>query len=153
MCESKLSKELSAEHAKLAQAELQELVLSEMRAPFGPRFFLAQLAAFVRDRCPEPAEHLPRVDLWIDGERVGICHVMAITPLWVAVAARGDEEDARMRTELIPYSSIGRVTIGRAVTGGRGAGFEQEHRPFVIGPHEMTPEEAIAAVAKSPAEG
>lgn len=150
MRESKLAKELSVEQTAVAQAELQELVLTEMRAPFGPRFFLTQLSAFVRDCCPDPAEHLPRVDLWVNGEPIGVCHLMAVTPLWIAVAARGEENGARMRTEMIPYSSIGRVTIGRTAPGGHGIGFEQAHRPLVVGPREMTPEEAIAAVAKAP---
>lgn len=117
---------------------------------FGPQFFLAHLAAFVRERCPDPAERLPHVELWLaGGETVTLCHVIAVGPRWVAVAARvrGAHGDAmEMRTELIPYELIGRVTISGGPARGRGIGFEQTRPPAII-EDARTPEEVLLAAA------
>lgn len=131
-----------------SRAALEELLQADARSPFGPRFFLEQLAAFVRERCPESSERLPRVDLWVHGEPIAICHVMAVAPRWVAVAARADHEDSEMRTELVVYESIGRVTISGAAPGPRTIGFRQEHRPVVLHHDHLSPEEALAAAAR-----
>ena len=150
MSEPKLSEELATDREAGVRAALQELALTEARCPFGPRFFLGQLAAFVRNHCPDPAEHLPQLELWASGERISVCHIVAITPYWIAIAARSDIEDSKMRTELVPYESIGRVTIGRAPAGTRSVGFDVERRPVVIDTKGMSPEEALASVAQSP---
>ncbi len=48
--------------------------------PFGPSFFLSYLARFVRDRCPESAEHLPTVQILLgDGETLDLCHVIGVS--------------------------------------------------------------------------
>ena len=108
-------------------------VLRSVRCAFGPQFFLGHLAAFARDRCPAPEEQLPRVDLWVLGEPLAVCHVVAVSPSWVAVAVRDrHERDAEMRTELIPYDAITRVTIGAPVSRGRGMGFDCTHEPKII---------------------
>lgn len=135
------------------RAAIEELLRADARSPFGPRFFLQQLGAFVRERCPEPAERLPRVDLWVHGEPIAVCHVMAVSPRWVAVAARADHEHAEMRTELIVYESIGRVTISGAPPGPRTIGFHQVNRPVLIDDAEMSPEDALAVAQLAPKTG
>lgn len=83
-------------------------------APFGPAFFKTQLAAFVRDRCPDPAEALPAVEIHLEGgESLEVCHVIRLTPAWVALAVNDREalESVTMRTEIVPYSQIRRATI------------------------------------------
>lgn len=100
---------------------------------FGPSFFVSQLAPFVRDRCPSPEEGLPRVLIHLTGgELLDVCHVMALSPRWVALAVF--DEDARMRTELVPYGSIARLAIcaPRASADDRKVGFRQATGPTVI---------------------
>jgi len=121
-------------------------LLRAVRCPFGPQFFLEQLAAFVRDRCPDPGEQLPRVDLWYLGEPLAVCHVVAVAPSWVAVAVRDRHaHDADMRTELIPYETISRVTIGAPVSRSRGVGFDCAHRPEIV--EDAQPPSRLLAVA------
>lgn len=118
-----------------SRREEQQLaqLLRAVRCPFGPQFFIEQLAAFVRERCPDPGEQLPRVDLWYGGEPLAVCHVIAVAPSWVAVAVRDrHSHDAEMRTELISYEMISRVTIGAPVSRSRGIGFDCAHRPEIV---------------------
>lgn len=131
-----------------ADAERQAIarLLQPSQAPFGPRFFLAQLAGFLRDRCPDPSARLPRLELCIAGaESITVCHVIALSPQWVAVAAGA--RDAPMRTEIIPYESIMRVTIGSRPPGG--IGFDSRRRPLVVADRPMSPEEALATAASA----
>jgi len=122
-------------------------LLSEARCPFGPRFFLTQLAAFVRESCPAPGE-LPRVDLWIDGEPHTICHVVTIAPRWIALAVwHGRGETARMSTEIVPYELIARVTIG-AVSRAHAIGFAQLAPPAVVDDARTSPEETLDRLAR-----
>ena len=107
-------------------------LLRSFRCPFGPTFFLEQLTRFLRDRCPEPTERLPHVELWVGGEPMTVCHIVAIAPAWVAVAVRDRNEESEMRTELIPYETIARVTLGAPVARTRGVGFDAEHKPVVL---------------------
>ncbi len=136
--------------AAVDEAAITAMLRAARGHGFGPQFFLAHLAAFVRDRCPDPSEHLPHVQLWLaGGERVTICHVIAVGPQWVAIAARADDaRDGRMemQTELIPYELIGRVTISGGPTRGRGIGFAQLHPPTII-ENERTPEQVFLAAA------
>lgn len=125
------------------------------RAPFGPGFFLGQLRAFARDRCPDPGELLPSVELHLaTGEILDLCHVMGLAPAFVALAvreARGGSgaDGAPMRTELVPYAFITRVTI-RPVRGtGPHVGFSQGHAPEVL-PQARPPEEMLRAAAGAP---
>lgn len=140
----------STEPTVIDEAAMTALLRTAGPHGFGPLFFLGQLAAFVRERCPDPAEHLPRVDLRLaDGEVVAICHVIAVGPRWVAVAARDrdvGEHGMTMRTELIPYELIARVTISGASSRGHGIGFEQVHPPAVV-ETQRTPEEILLAAA------
>jgi hypothetical protein len=120
-------------------------------APFGPGFFLGQLGAFARERCPDPAEALPVVELHLmTGEVLDLCHIMGLAPTFAALAvregARAGTGDAPMRTELVPYGLIARVTI-RAVRGAGGhVGFDVNCAPDTraLG---STPEEALRAAA------
>jgi len=124
-----------------------ETVIHEVgaRCPFGPGFFVGRLGRLVRERCPDPGEGLPSVQLHLhDGERLDLCHVIGFAPLWVALAVR-EHDSHTMRTELVPYESIVRITIGALGEKGRGMGFDQSHAPMAI---VMTPEEALRAAGK-----
>lgn len=124
------------DHAQLAR------LLAETHCSFGPRFFLTQLAAFVRERCPDPGE-LPRVDLWIDGEPHTICHVITIAPRWLALAVwNGRGESATMSTEIVPYELISRVTIG-AVSRAHAIGFAQLSPPSLVDDETTTSPDQI----------
>lgn len=139
------------EPVRLSRREEQQLAqfLRAVRYPFGPQFFIEQLAAFVRDRCPDPGEQLPRVDLWYAGEPLAICHVIAVAPSWVALAVRDRHaHDAEMRTELIPYEMINRVTIGAPVSRSRGIGFDCAHRPAIV-EDVQAPTRMLEALAQS----
>lgn len=109
--------------------------------PFGPAFFLTQLAAFVRDRCPDPAEGLPHVQIHLfGGELLDVCHVIGLGPSWTALAVF--ENDGTMRTELVPYGAIVRVTVRSGPEDGR-VGFKQGREPVL----PMSPEEALRTAA------
>lgn len=127
------------------------LVELSARYAFGPLLFLGQLAAYVRERCPDPGEALPQVELHLhDGSVVDVCHVIAVGPRWVAIAARDPGARARMHTVLLPYEAIGRVTIRAAGAQGQAPGFEQRHEPRIIADLTGSAEEALRAAATAP---
>lgn len=79
--EKKPTRELEAGPPAAALAEMLR------EPPFGPGLFLGQLVAFVRDRCPDPSEGLPVVEVHLaDGEVLDLCHIIGATPHWVALA-------------------------------------------------------------------
>ena len=140
--------------AALAARKRDEVQLAQLlhtiRCPFGPPFFVEQLSAFLRDRCPDPGEQLPRVDIWHVGEPLAVCHIVAVAPSWVAVAVRDRHaHNAEMRTELIPYETISRVTIGAPVARSRGIGFDCAHRPEIV--EDAQPPSRVFALAAEPA--
>ena len=68
--------------------------------PFGPGFFLGQLRAFARDRCPDPGEGLPAVQIHLaTGDVFDLCHVVGLGRTFVVLAVlEGEGEPRRMRT-------------------------------------------------------
>lgn len=101
----------------------------EAMLAFGPRFFLAHLGAYVRDRCPDPGEALPFVHLHLaSSEVLDVCHVIGLTPRWVALAVY-EATSRAMRTELVPFESITRITISPGHAQGTHIGFHQETPP------------------------
>lgn len=125
-------------------------------APFGPGFFLGQLRAFARERCPDPGEMLPSVELHLaTGEVLDLCHVMGLAPAFVALAVReahgGAKAGASMRTELVPYAFITRITIRPVHATGPHVGFNPEHAPDLL-PQPCTPEATLRAAAGAPQE-
>src|SRR3990172_9517764 len=121
--------------------EVKEQFLAAMgeaalQYPFGPAFFLDQLRAFVRDRCPNPREGLPAVQLHLaDGGALDVCHVLAVSPTWVALAITEVERAvsaAPMRTEFVPFGMISRVTVRSGARGEHHAGFNLDYRPAVV---------------------
>jgi len=132
----------SSDHAAELQTVIREL---EAGCAFGPTFFVGQLGRLVRERCPDPQEGLPSVQLHLhDGERLDLCHVIGFAPHWVALAVWENGSDA-MRTELVPYGSIARVTIGAPRGRGTHVGFDQSHAPIAMGGITLTPEQALRA--------
>ncbi len=124
--------------------------------PFGPLFFLEQLRAFVRDRCPPPGEGLPVLELHlVDGEVLDVCHVIGLASTWLALAVHEKGVSASaptMRTELVPYDLISRVTIRSARPEGPHLGFDYARASESVGApapeRAATPEEALRAAAK-----
>ncbi len=105
---------------------------AEARAFFGPSFFLGQLGGFIRDRCPRPEDQLPVVQLHVmGGEVLDVCHVIGLGPSWVALAVRDETAPGGMRTEMVPYPCIIRVTI-RAAEPSRRVGFDGTHIPAIV---------------------
>lgn len=142
--------------AEISPEQLEQAALAEatVRYPFGPGFFVAQLRAFARERCPDPALGLPAVEIHLtDGEVLDLCHIIGVTPNWVAVAVNDAEPAAakpRMRTEFLPYQTVTRVTIRGARIETPHVGFEHERVPRVLSNRaspEMSPEAAIRAAA------
>ncbi len=132
----------------------REFIDSLTGAPFGPGFFLGQLRAFARDRCPDPAEMLPAVELHLaSGQVLDVCHVMGLAPSYVALAVREapctGTHDGSMRTELVPYGLITRVTIRAVRPAGPHVGFSAVHSPHVIG-QDRSPEAALKAASGAP---
>lgn len=125
---------------------------AEAHGAFGPLFFLTQLAAFVRDHCPDAAARLPIVELRLhSAESLRVCHVIGVGPQYVALAVY-DEDDAsdagRMRTELLPYEAIARVTVRTAMPTGPQIGFKLSPAPAMMTHGSaMTPEEALRVAA------
>lgn len=136
------------EHKDVAQEELkgvEAFISADLGCPFGPSFFLGHLGRFVRDRCPDPKENLPLVEVRLaDGETLEICHIIGVSPQWVMLAVR-DPANHRdgMAVELVPYAMIRHVRIGTRRTGGPSMGFAQEHPPQIV-----SPETLVSAVRK-----
>jgi hypothetical protein len=124
-------------------------------APFGPGFFLGQLRAFARECCPSHLEPLPSVFIHLaTGEVLGLCHVMGLAPTFVALAvyveARGSGTNSMaMRTELVPYTLIARVTIRPREDGDAHVGFDAGFEPRLLA-QTPSPEEMLAAAARAP---
>lgn len=124
--------------------------------PFGPAFFLQQLHAFVRDRCPKPDEHLPAVAVHLaDGEVLDVCHIMGLSPRWVALAVhdieRSSHEPSPMRTELVPYQIVSRITIRSTRKELARLGFEMGKKPplwTARDKEQLSPEETLRAAAR-----
>lgn len=139
---------VSKETVDEALAALMDAV--DVHVPFGPGFFCTRLRAFVRDRCPNPAEALPLVEIALDtGEVIDVCHVIGLAPLWIALAARDPRRfgEATMRTEIIPYATIRRITIRPISKGSAAMGFDREHQPALLVDAESSPEATLSRAA------
>jgi len=116
----------AAAPAGAAKAATELTRLLESDHPFSPSFFRTHLATFVRDRCPDPAEKLPAVKIHLgDGSILDVCHVMGLTAAYVVLAV-DDREVAgapSMRTEIVPFRQIMRVTIRSIPGDGEHVGF------------------------------
>lgn len=149
----------SASALAAAEPELQALIESAAaQGAFGPLFFLTQLAAFVRDHCPETGEALPSVEIHLlSGEVLAICHIIGVGPLYAALAVFDDDEASgtpAMRTELLPYAAIARVTIRAAPPTGPQMGLRVTPVSPLKTAAGLTPEQALRlAAAPLAAEG
>jgi hypothetical protein len=134
------------------------VALAELQAPFGPNFFIRHLRAFARERCPDPSERLPAVQLHLtSGEVLDLCHVIGLAPAWIALAVHETDRPSGaplMRTELVPYANIHRVTIKSVRRAEGHIGFDHGHplRAFVpaLEGEPPSPEEALRAAALGP---
>jgi len=128
-------------------------VLAEVSAhcPFGPLFFMERLRSFVRDRCPDPSEGLPLVELHlVSGECFEVCHVIGLAPMWLALAVREPGEGSGMRTEIVPYPAIMRITVRERLAGDGRIGFDTGRVPALWRdePAGRGPEEALRIAAR-----
>jgi hypothetical protein len=126
--------EHSSDEAEKLEA-MAALTRADRACSFGPSFFLGQLGRFVRDRCPDPKENLPVVQLHLgDGETLDICHIIGVSPRWVMLAVR-DAASHRdgMAIELVPYEIIRRVCIRtRRAAEGASPGYAQTRPPEIV---------------------
>jgi hypothetical protein len=116
--------------------------------PFGPVFFLSQLRGLVRERCPDPSEALPAVEIHLQsGVSLEVCHVIGVSPRWVALAVHDEgRPGGAMRTDLVAYELIVRVSVRAVRPSEPSVGFRQAADPAVI-PRSMTPSDALRIVA------
>jgi hypothetical protein len=129
----------------------------DAQCPFGPRFFATQLRAFIRDRCPDLRSALPELELHLaDGQVLDVCHIMVIAPAWIGIAVyeRSPSQGARrMRTEIVPYAMISRITISTDRASGGPLGFDVNRPPVMaIEPGEAgrSAEQAFLAACGRP---
>jgi hypothetical protein len=134
------------------------LVAMAQQGPFGPIFFLEQLGAFVREKCPQPTEGLPVVEIHLaEGEVLDLCHVIGVAPTWVALAVNevdAGPDDPRMRTELVPFGRIVRVTVRASRRAAPEIGFSDRTARNLFAEGSLciaTPEQALRAAAVGPA--
>ena len=131
-----MSAQESADHGdEQARSALPEELVSKW--PFGPGFFLQQLMGFVRDRCPNPDELLPAVELHLaDGDVLEVCHISGIAPQWIALAVYESEKGASapppMRTELVPYEVVSRITVRSSRRELARLGFDLGKKPTIL---------------------
>ena len=107
---------------------------SDLACTFGPSFFMGHLARFVRDRCPDPKENLPMVQVRLaDGETLDLCHIIGVSPRWVMLAVRdaAGHKDG-MIIELVPFELIRGVCIRTRHAEGASVGFAQSRAPEII---------------------
>lgn len=112
----------------------QLLTEADRTFPFGPIFFLHHLAGFVRDRCPDPHDHMPVVEMHLaDGETVTVCHIVGVSPRWVVLAvwAPGSDNEG-MAVECVPFGMIRRVSI-HSRRANASVGFKQAQPPSIVG--------------------
>ena len=135
------------------------LLAADQRVSFGPLFFMQNLRGLVRDRCPDPSEAIPSVHVHLmDGEVLDLCHIIGVSPNWIALAVHEEEladRPSQLRTELVPYHHIARVSIQTTHhEGTHPIGFNVSLDPEVYGKipslEAMTPEQALKAVAGIP---
>lgn len=103
----------------------------DARCPFGPLFFVSQLRGFIRDRCPDSQARLPVLEIHLaDGHELDVCHVVAIAPAWVALAVYECSPSGgsrKMRTEIVPYGMIARITVSTERSSEHALGFDANH--------------------------
>lgn len=147
----------ATEGAKEATAGIEArgaLIEASRRNAFGPAFFMTHLRGFALERCPDPATGLPVVEIHlVTGETLELCHIIGITPTWVALAVNEPDHAGsgrHMRTEFVPFGTIARVTLRSSRPESPHLGFEHDRAPRVLDASvhpDMTPEAAIEAAA------
>lgn len=144
--------------AESEQSALQALVGSlDAHCAFGPRFFVTQLRAFISNRCPDPSAGLPELEIHLaDGQALDVCHVVALAPAWIALAVYecSPAHGARkMRTEIVPYAMIARITISTDRASEGHLGFDVSRAPVIEAEPSndvQSAEHALLAAAGSP---
>lgn len=142
---------VAARESQAEQRESRSLTeVVDARCPFGPLFFVSQLRGFIRDRCPDPRIGLPVLELHLaDGQALDVCHVVAIAPAWVALAVYECSPSGsarKMRTEIVPYGMIARITVSTERASGHPLGFDANHAVTLVvesGEPERSAEEAL----------
>jgi hypothetical protein len=153
--EDESPRDTPAEPSEAAPETAPDALGATSNAPFSPAFFLGQLRAFARECCPSHLEPLPSVSLHLaTGEVLGLCHVMGLAPSFVALAVHdeargGGATSMAMRTELVPYALITRVTIQPRRDADAHVGFDAGFEPRRLA-QTPTPEEMLAAAALAP---
>jgi hypothetical protein len=73
----------------------------------------------------------------VEGETLDLCHVIGVAPRWVALAVRASRSEPsveahRMRTVLVPYAHVVRVTMQPESLDASGLGFRQAVAPVPL---------------------
>ena len=112
---------------------------ADVACAFGPSFFLGHLGRFVRDRCPEPTERLPLVQVRLaDGDTLDVCHIIGVSPRWVMLAVHDKTDQCdEMAIELVPYELIRRIAIASRRSATASIGFSQPRPPEIIAPETL----------------
>lgn len=124
---------------------------------FGPGFFLNQLSALARDHCPDEKAHLPYVEVHLqDGEILAVCHIIGLASRWVALAVFDENHGnhgRRIRTEMVSYHMITRVTIRLGMPETAHLGFEAHRDEDDLRAlyNDHSAEEALQAAMEAPA--
>ena len=131
-----MSPEKEDQAAKALDKAEEVLRATEMRCAFGPTFFGTHLRGLIREQCPDPKESIPLVEIHlIGGEVLEVCHIIGLAPAWLALAVYDGSAKSTgrpMRTELVPYGAIIRITISKRGVDESQIGFNQAHTPFVV---------------------
>ena len=136
----------------LAKKIAKAYAAADGNAYFGPSFFVSHLGALVRANCPTAEERVGIVEVHlVGGDVLEVCHIVSLSPQWVALAVFDDRRDAsagdQMRTELIAYPCIARVTIRSVPRSSGRIGFGQDAPPQVSVQPFIPAEQLLARAA------
>jgi hypothetical protein len=123
---------------------------SRVSAPFGPTFFVRHLTDFVRKQCPRPGKSRPIVQIHLmSGEVLYLCNVIDVSKRWVALGVYDDEDEEdthALRTEIVPYNNLVRITVKAPEDRSGQIGFFQQIPPTL----HLTPESTLPAAQENP---
>jgi hypothetical protein len=117
------------------QARLAELAAAPI---FGPHFFETQLPVLLKQQVRP--EHVPRVHFHLaGGDVLEVTRVVGLTLRWLCIHVVDDDDSAEpgsLRSEVVPYTAIMRLSIGSTPPGERASriGFKMDTRLAVKEP-------------------
>lgn len=117
-----------AEAAEARQA--RKALIAELTGPvFGLPFFASVLKDRLEQHCSGAGPEVPQLFLHlVSGGVLDVCHIVELSPKWVAAAAFREEERscALMDLEFVPYELILRVTLSTRPADEHQLGFDMK---------------------------